>query len=155
VSEFVSASADIRGNYRYSLTRVWDASLPSLTFVLLNPSTADAVQLDPTLRRCVGFAKREGFGGMVIVNLYAFRTKSPKVMRAAPDPVGPENDQVLAAVTGTVIAGWGTKAAPRRVSRALELLPRLHALSVTQGGHPQHPLYVQAGAPLIEWPPRL
>lgn len=153
MSEFVSATADIRGDYRYSLTRVWDAALPTVTFVLLNPSTADAVQLDPTLRRCVGFAKREGFGGMVIANLYAFRSKSPKIMRSALDPVGPENDRALAAVTGTVIAGWGTKAAPSRVARALELLPQLHALSITQGGHPQHPLYVPADAPLVAWPP--
>lgn len=83
--EFVSATADIRGDYRYRLTRVWDPTLPTITFVLLNPSTADAEHLDPTLRRCVGFAKRDGFGGMVILNLYAFRSPSPspKLMRAA------------------------------------------------------------------------
>ena len=95
--------------------------MPTITFVLLNPSTADAVKLDPTLRRCVGFAKREGYGGMVILNLYAFRTKDPKVMMAAADPVGPDNDRVLADVagTGTVVAGWGTNADPARVTRAL------------------------------------
>jgi hypothetical protein len=151
--EFSSATAEIHGEYRYTLTRVWDPALPKMTFVLLNPSTADAVQLDPTLRRCVGFAKREGYGGMAILNLYAFRTKNPKVMMAAPDPVGPDNDRVLAAVTGTVVAGWGTKAAPARVARALALLPRLHALGVTKDGHPRHPLHVRADAPLIDWMP--
>ena len=55
--EFTFASADIRGDYRYTLTRVWDLALPTVTFVLLNPSSADAVRLDPTLRRCVTFAK--------------------------------------------------------------------------------------------------
>ena len=60
---FVSSSADMQGSYRYSLTRVWDESLPLVTFFLLNPSTADEVELDPTLRRCVGFARREQFGG--------------------------------------------------------------------------------------------
>ncbi len=124
-----------------------------MTLVLLNPSTADALQLDPTLRRCVGFAKREGYGGMVILNLYAFRTKDPKVMMAATDPVGPDNDRVLAGVTGTVVAGWGTNADPARVALAAQLLPRLHALGMTKDGHPRHPLYVRADAPLIEWMP--
>ena len=153
MSEFVSATADIRGDYRYSLTRVWDQALPMITFVLLNPSTADAEQLDPTLRRCVSFAKREGCGGMAILNLYAFRTKDPKVMLAAADPVGPKNDSVLAGVSGTVIAGWGTNADPARVAQALAVLPQLHALGVTKNGHPRHPLYVRADAALIEWMP--
>ena len=151
--EFTFASADIRGDYRYTLTRVWDPALPTITFVLLNPSTADATQLDPTLRRCVGFAKCEGYGGMVILNLYAFRTRDPKVMMAANDPVGPNDDRVLAEATGTVVAGWGTNADPARVARALALLPRLHALGITKDGHPRHPLYVPATAPLIEWMP--
>jgi len=153
MSEFVSATADIRGDYRYSLTRVWDQALPMITFVLLNPSTADAEQLDPTLRRCVSFAKREGCGGMAILNLYAFRTKDPKVMLAAADPVGPKNDSVLAGVSGTVIAGWGANADPARVAQALAVLPQLHALGATKDGHPRHPLYVRADAPLIEWMP--
>lgn len=151
--EFVSATADIRGDYRYTLTRVWDPSLPKITFVLLNPSTADAEQLDPTLRRCVSFAKRDGYGGMVILNLYAFRTKSPKLMKAAADPVGPENDRLLASVTGTVVAGWGTNANPERVAQVVALLPPLHALAITKQGHPKHPLYVPGDAPLIEWTP--
>lgn len=151
--EFTSATANICGEYRYTLTRVWDQTLPLITFVLLNPSTADAARLDPTLRRCVGFAKRDGYGGMIILNLYAFRTKDPKVMMAATDSVGPENDRVLAGANGTVVAGWGTSADPARVARALALLPRLHALGVTKNGHPRHPLYVPAVAPLIEWMP--
>jgi hypothetical protein len=93
--------------------------LANITFVLLNPSTADADQLDPTLRRCVTFAKREGFGGMVILNLYAFRTEHPKVMLAASEPVGPDNDRILASATGTIVAGWGANAAPARVAEAL------------------------------------
>jgi len=153
MTEFVSATADIRGNYRYSLTRVWDLALPVITFVLLNPSTADAASLDRTLWRCVGFAKRERFGGMLILNLYAFRTPYPEVMKAAADPVGPENDRVLSEATGTVVAGWGTNADSTRVARALSLLPRLHALGVTKEGHPRHPLYIPSDAPLIEWMP--
>ncbi|WP_401001100.1 DUF1643 domain-containing protein [Agromyces sp. GXQ0307] len=153
MTEFVSATADIRGDYRYSLTRVWDEALPTITFVLLNPSTADAQKLDQTMRRCVSFAKRQGFGGMVIVNLYAFRSTSPKVMKAAADPVGPENDRVLAAVTGTVVAGWGNHADPARVAQVVALLPPLYALGINKGGQPTHPLYVLDDAPLIEWMP--
>lgn len=153
MTQFISGTADIRGQYRYSLTRVWDAARPTMTFVLLNPSTADATQLDPTLRRCVGFANREGFGRMLVLNLYAFRATDPRAMKAAPDPVGPDNDRVLASATGTVVAGWGTNAHPDRVTDVLKLLPKLHALGVTMGGHPRHPLYVPASAPLIEWNP--
>lgn len=155
VTDFVSATADIRGDYRYSLTRVWDAAQPTITFVLLNPSTADAVDLDPTLRRCVNFAKRDGFGSMMILNLYAYRTPSPTVMLAASDPVGPENDRVLANATGTVVAGWGTNASPARVAHVLELLPplkALKALKITKNGHPQHPLYIKGDSPLVDWP---
>lgn len=149
---FISSTADIRGDYRYSLTRVWDASLQTLTFVLLNPSTADATQLDNTLKRCVWFAVDNGFGSMLILNLYAFRTKSPQVMHAATDPIGPGNDRVLAAATGTVIAGWGTNAQPDRVAQVLPLLPPLRALRITKDGHPEHPLYLPANSPIVEWP---
>ncbi|WP_394551812.1 DUF1643 domain-containing protein [Agromyces sp. MMS24-JH15] len=151
MTEFTSATADIRGDYRYSLTRVWEAGLPMVTFVLLNPSTADAVELDPTLRRCVNFAKRDGFGGMLITNLYAYRSTSPKAMMAAADPVGPDNDRELAGLSGTVVAGWGNHADPARVAHAVTLLPPLYALGINKGGAPRHPLYAHGDAPLIEW----
>lgn len=154
MTDFVSATADIRGDYRYSLTRVWDASQPTITFVLLNPSTADAIDLDPTLRRCMNFASRDGFGSMILLNLYAYRTPSPAVMLAASDPVGPENDSVLANATGTVVAGWGTNASPARVAHVLKLLPPLKALKITKSGHPQHPLYVKGDSALVDWPSR-
>lgn len=153
MTEFLSATADIQGTYRYSLTRVWDPTLPTITFVLLNPSTADEEHLDPTLKRCLAFAKREGCGGMVILNLYAFRCTDPKKMRMAADPVGPDNDRALASATGVVVAGWGNYAKPERVSEAVALLPALHALGINAGGQPTHPLYVHGEAPLVEWRP--
>lgn len=152
MTEFVSATAEIDGDYRYRLTRVWNAKLPTVTFVLLNPSTADALTLDTTLHRCIRFARREGFGGLVIVNLYAFRARDPKVMKRALDPVGPDNDRVLAGLTGTVIAGWGNHAHPARVARVLEILPPLHALGLNKSGAPQHPLMIRGDAPLMAWP---
>ena len=151
---FISSTADIQGDYRYSLTRVWDASLPTLTFVLLNPSTADATQLDNTLRRCVDFSIDHGFGSMRILNVYAYRATKPSVMRAALDPVGPENDRTLSTASGTVVAGWGAEVSPERIAQVLPLLPQLHALKVTKDGHPGHPLYIHGDARLIEWSPR-
>lgn len=123
-----------------------------VTFVLLNPSTATATQLDPTLRRCLRFADRENFGAMTILNLYAFRATDPDEMLAAADPVEPENDRAIASATGTVIAGWGTKAGAARVAHVRTLLPQLKALKITAGGHPQHPLYIHHAAPLLDWP---
>lgn len=153
MTKFVSATADIRGAYRYSLTRVWDETQPTLTFVLLNPSTADEQELDPTLTRCLHGAKRNGFGSMLVLNLYAFRSTYPRVMKAAKDPIGPENDLALSRATGTVVAGWGNHATRERVAHALTLLPALHVLGLNKGGQPTHPLYVRGDAPFIEWKP--
>src|SRR5262245_19133112 len=80
------------GLYRYWLTRTWDNSLRRVCWVMLNPSTADAEQDDPTIRRCVGFARSWGAGGIIVVNLFAFRASDPKALLRAADPVGPDND---------------------------------------------------------------
>lgn len=152
-----AATAEIVGDYRYSLTRTWDFGVTRCVFLMLNPSTADALQDDPTIRRCIGFAKREHFGGIEVLNLYAYRATNPRDMLAAADPVGPENDRILAerTVGRTVIAAWGVNAAATRVATVLELLPstvKLFALGATRDGHPRHPLYVRGDAPLIQWP---
>ena len=83
------------GLYRYSLTRVWDDVLPMCIFVMLNPSTADADIDDPTIRRCINFAKREGCGSLMVVNLFAYRATSPADMKAAVDPIGSGNPTTL------------------------------------------------------------
>lgn len=98
------------GVYRYSLTRDWDETLPVMLFVMLNPSTADAVVDDQTIRRCIGFAERAYMGGLEVVNLFAFRATDPKEMKAAPDPVGPENNTVIRQALSeakTVVCAWG------------------------------------------------
>ncbi len=86
-------SAD--GVYRYRLWRTWDASKPTLAFLMLNPSTADATEDDPTIRRCLGFAKEWGYGSLVVVNLFALRSPNPDALRENDDPVGPENGEHL------------------------------------------------------------
>lgn len=139
------------GTYRYLLQRSWDASREAVCFVMLNPSTADADIDDPTIRKCIGFAQRLGYGQLEVVNLFAYRSTDPDKLRTVSDPVGPENDDVIAgsiAVCHTIICGWGTKSPPR-LTRAPYVLNLIHkmgkipmALKLTKGGHPQHPLYL-------------
>src|SRR4051812_17109287 len=101
------------GLYRYRLWRIWEELAPVMVWVMLNPSTADADVDDPSIRKCVGFAKANGCGGIIVVNLFAWRATDPKELRAVADPVGPENDAhirwaVKAPLLATVVAGWGT-----------------------------------------------
>ena len=82
--------------YRYTLWRAWDMFNPGyVMFIGLNPSTADEVQDDPTIRRCIGYAKEWGYGAFCMTNIFAFRATDPRVMKAQADPVGPENDKWL------------------------------------------------------------
>lgn len=154
------------GQYRYELQRLfsWSAS-HALPFIMLNPSTADATNDDPTIRRCLGFARDRGFGGVIVANLFAYRATSPADMRAANDPIGPENDRHLgrlmniAARAGTpVVAAWGTNggfrgrdAQVRRMAR--EIRCNLVCLGTTADGHPRHPLYVKGTQPFEPLPP--
>lgn len=94
------AGATIIGNYRYNLWRVWDEQLPRVLWVMLNPSTADASQSDPTLRRILDFSKQWGYGSLEVVNLYAWRSPDPKTLLSASDPVGSFNNQhIIRSVT--------------------------------------------------------
>lgn len=150
------------GVYRYTLGRQWVGGDGTAVFVMLNPSTADAATDDPTIRRCIGFAKTLGCGGLHVVNLYAYRATRPADLWLATDPVGPENDKVLRAAFLTaygegspVIAAWGVNAKPSR-ARAVGLLATsagvgLSALGVTKAGAPRHPLYLRSDALLTPW----
>ena len=143
------------GRYRYWLSRMWgEPNEPMAHFIMLNPSTADAQRDDPTIRRCVGFAKALGCGGLFVLNLYAYRTTYPADLWKAKDPVGPENDRWIATLlqladeNEPIIAAWGANAKADRVGevRALPGMARLTALAFTKGGHPRHPLYLPADA---------
>ena len=119
---------------------------------MLNPSTADAERDDPTIRRCMGFARGWGFGGVVVVNLFGLRSPDPAALLAAADPVGPLNDAHVRRAcrdAGLVVAAWG---AHRSVGkRALEIGPLLGeacCFGRTLGGDPRHPLYLRRDAPL-------
>lgn len=132
--------------YRYLLWRVWRPGDKLVAFIGLNPSTADETANDPTVRRCIGFAERWGYGGLVMLNLFAFRATDPKVMKAEPEPVGPENDQAIwnaAMAVDQVIAAWGTHGEHQgRDKRVRGQLQNLYCLGTTKDGHPRHPLYL-------------
>lgn len=136
--------------YRYTLWREWDMLNPKYAmFVGLNPSTADETQDDPTIRRCVGFAKAWGYGALCMTNLFAFRATDPKVMKAASDPIGPDNDEWLkrmAAGASVIVAAWGTHGClGHRNIVVMDLLPGLMCLGKTKDDYPRHPLYLPKG----------
>lgn len=156
--------------YRYLLSRRLTTPRPPVedvcVFVMLNPSTADAFQLDPTVRRCVGFARREGCDALYALNLFARRATRPVHLLDPGDPVGPDNDQALAWAMDDlnptlVVAAWGTggpaakltAARAAHVGRMLTIDGPIHCLGTTLSGAPRHPLYVKGDAKLEEWSP--
>ena len=126
---------------------------------MLNPSTATEVQNDPTVERCERRARAMGFGGFAVANIFAYRATDPRVMRAAADPVGPENDAAILALTGVadrVLCAWGTHGAHLGRGAAVEALLRgqgaaLFHLGLTQAGAPKHPLYIGYAAQPQLW----
>jgi hypothetical protein len=151
------------GRYRYRLTREWDDTRPPATFVMLNPSTADADRDDPTVRKCVRYAQRWDCGSLVVVNLYAYRATNPNDLPAdEPTRIGPAGDGWLTQAAldalesgGPLVAAWGARATEQRVADVLTLpgMDRLQCLAVTSAGMPRHPLYVRDAAPLVDWTP--
>lgn len=147
-------------NWRYCLRRTWEPDKPWVLFVCLNPSTADESEDDPTIRRCIGFAREWGYGGMAIGNVYAWRSTDPRGLQDTPDPVGAENDiwlGRLARTTHLIVCAWGTHADRSRAQRVAAILsgdltlegdpePRrvLNALAVNANGSPGHPLYLRS-----------
>ncbi|MHB8260439.1 MAG: DUF1643 domain-containing protein [Bacteroidia bacterium] len=134
--------------YRYLLTRIWDKDKPIVNFIGLNPSTADKVDDDPTMRRCVAFAKSWGYGGLYMTNLFAFRATKPEDMMKAIDPIGKENDKHLLEAEKTVnevVFAWGIGGTfLDRDKQVLNLITKGHYIALTKGGHPRHPLYLKS-----------
>ena len=156
------------GRYRYLLGRRWGESSSCMTFVMLNPSTADAEVDDPTIRRCMGFAQREGHAGIMVINLFAFRATKPTELLDASSPCGRDNHSHVMAVLrshaaldgGPVVAAWGSFFDARPMMRHLALPIEecaqhagvdLLAFGLTKSGAPRHPLYLKADSPLIDY----
>jgi len=140
--------------YRYRLARQWDKDKPKVLFIGLNPSTADEIEDDATIRRCIGFAKRWGFGAILVGNLFGIRSKSPATIYGAKDPVGPQNDEALlnmAQEASLIVAAWGNNGVYRNRSAEIrKLFPQMMCLGINKTGEPKHPLYVPSNQILVD-----
>ncbi len=167
----ISRSAEISecGRYRWKLKRRWRLFKESIeihghgvcSFVMLNPSTADGTQDDPTVRRCIGFASSWGYDTLVVRNLFALRATSPRELLTAENPTGGSRGdaELLRALTGSLtVVAWGSKVPFDRDKDALQLFKThfpgvpLFCLGVTKSGSPRHPLYVRADVQPMLWP---
>ena len=144
--------------YRYRVGRRWGDGA-AVAFILLNPSTADEIREDPTIRRCIGFARALGYGALEVVNLYAYVATDPAELRRAEYPVGRYNDRHIEAALREferVVLAWGVHAARLgRPEEVLGLLQRMgvepHCLRLTASGHPEHPLRLPQGCGLVRF----
>lgn len=135
--------------YRYRLWRTWSEAAPAV-FVMLNPSTADEIENDPTVKRCERRARASGFGGLRVANIFALRSTDPAALYDHDDPVGPENDAAIVESVvgaGLVVCAWGGHGnLHQRGEKVLRLLRSTgvtpHYLRLNKDGTPKHPLYV-------------
>ena len=131
--------------YRYSLTRAWNLSQKPALFIGLNPSTADEKNDDPTIRRCMHYAYEWGFGGLIMLNLFAFRATLPSDLRKSKFPVGQENNQFIVDSqyeAGIVVVAWGNNGnLLNRDQAVLQLISNPMCLNINNSGQPAHPLY--------------
>lgn len=139
--------------YRYTLWREWTTLIEDcryahsyVNFICLNPSTATAIEDDPTIRRCVGFAKRWGYGAMCMTNLFAYRSTNPIELTKINDPIGNENNEYLKRIADhalLIIIGWGNHGdLLNRDKEILSFLKNPMCLGITKNNQPRHPLYV-------------
>jgi hypothetical protein len=161
-------NATIEGLYRYSLGRMWRTNGKIAVFVMLNPSTADHLEDDPTVSRCMKWARTWDCSGLLVVNMFAWRGTFPadlhRAIRKDVDAVGPRNDMFIRAASmvagrtgGPVVAAWGAHGGryPQRVAQVVRALHggQLMALGTTTAGHPVHPLARVKMTGLTRWPP--
>lgn len=153
-----NAVIDTSGLYRYSLTRRWGIGPPnSVCFMMLNPSTADASVDDPTIRRCIGFAKRWGHDGLEVVNVFGLRSADPSKVLMSPNPLGIQNHAYIQAafvMADKIVVAWGASLnvvpwLPRPIMDIYE--HKLFCLGLTKTGQPRHPLYAKADSELIPY----
>jgi len=151
--------------YRYLLTRRWNADLNVVAFVGLNPSTADETEDDPTIRKCIGFARKWGYGGIAMVNLFSLRSTNPRGLLSSARPYGPPGSvhdpiQILRNHFGPTltVCAWGNSAPVRGMIRLrAEQITRnnltwpLHCLRTNNDGSPSHPLYLPGNLQPVPW----
>jgi hypothetical protein len=142
--------------YRYTLIRVWDKTKPKIAFIGLNPSVANEHQDDNTVRKCINIARRDGYGSMVMLNAYAYRSTDPKALQTQPDVVGRFNDRYIAEEcknADKIVIAWGNHATDDRHMTLLKVLDgqQLYCFAKNNNGKPKHPLYVALTAPLVQY----
>lgn len=143
--------------YRYMLGRSWgpddedDDVRPVMSLFMLNPSTADHEVDDPTIRKCIHFAKQEGCSSLLVRNLFAWRSTDPAALRLVEDPYGPRNEDALylGPTFGQRVAAWGAlgpawlKSIAKRSQSVIQTKPGLYVLHLTKAGEPGHPLFLR------------
>jgi hypothetical protein len=149
------------GSYRYSLSRVWDESLPAVLFIMLNPSSADGTKDDPSIRRCISYAKDWGFGSLFVGNLFALKSTKPAGLLDSKDPTGAENQKSLLKMTRQcklIICAWGNGPTLKKLSAyspeylvQKNLNNKLYCLTLSLDGIPCHPLYLPKHLEPIAW----
>jgi len=153
-----TGGAQIVGQYRYTLHRRVGSSQDRVLFIMLNPSTADGMHDDPTVRRCIRFAQDWGFGELEVCNLFALRATDPRLLKTVADPIGPLNDDAIRRASRRseiVVTAWGALGArSRRASdvAAMLSLKATYCLGRTTSGAPRHPLYLPKSARLMPFP---
>ena len=146
--------------YRYLLWRQWDSTKAMATFLMLNPSTADEIDNDPTVERCQRRSLQMGFGGLRVVNIFGFRSTDPNGLYREPEPIGADNDAAILEASrdaGIVICAWGKHGELNGRGKAVLEMLRTHGiqphyLQLNQDGTPKHPLYVKYSVPPTPWP---
>jgi len=143
---YKNASFSSCRKYRYSLSRIWDKKKKHVLFIGLNPSTADEEMDDATVRRCLNYAKNWGYGGFIMVNLFAYRTTFPSELKQVQYPVGKDNDKYIIKLSkkaDITVATWGNNGnLYNRDKQVLSLVSNLMCLNVNKSGQPAHPLYL-------------
>jgi hypothetical protein len=134
--------------YRYTLCRIWNRNKSYAVFIGLNPSVADANIDDPTIRRCIKYAKDWNLGGLYMLNLFSYIATNPKVMKNKKYPIGKLNDKWLLKISkdaGIIIGAWGNDGSHLMRSKSIKkLIPNLYCLKINNTGEPAHPLYQKA-----------
>jgi hypothetical protein len=147
-------------SYRYVLWREWDSSNPRYAmFIGLNPSTADEIEDDPTIRRCRNYAKYWGYAAFCMTNLFAFCSTNPSALKSHPLPVGDDNDKwltQLSAQADVIVAAWGVHGIHRQRDQFVKnlLVGKLSCLAISKHGHPRHPLYLKRALVPVLWEDR-
>ena len=134
------------GKYRYSLSRKWDKTKPEIMFIMLNPSTADDTVDDRTIKRIINFSKTWGYGGLLVGNIYAYRSSNPKLLRDVDDPIGPENEKYIRKMlqkVNTVVYAWGDNNKKGEPDWLKNIVKAPLCIEISQQGNPRHPLMLK------------